>query len=109
MILVQNYANLTIENMTLDFKKNRWGYQGYTLSCNGGNTVITGNTNIISPIGSTSNKKLYAINVYNEAPHYTSATITIDDGMTGKITGNLEISGTTVNEGTQKLLSLIHI
>ena len=104
MILVQNYANLTIENMTLDFKKNRWGYQGYTLSCNGGNTVITGNTNIISPIGSTSNKKLYAINVYNEAPHYTSATITIDDGMTGKITGNLEISGTTVNEGTQKLI-----
>ena len=71
-ILVQNYANLTIENMTLDFKKNRWGYQGYTLSCNGGNTVITGNTNIISPIGSTSNKKLYAVNVYNEAPYYTS-------------------------------------
>lgn len=103
-ILIQNYSNLTLENMTLDFKKYLYT-AGYTLSCNKGDTTIKGNTQIISPQGKNSitQKKVYALSIYNDAT-YGSVSLTIDDSMTGTITGNIEISGTTIGESTQKLI-----
>ncbi len=103
-ILIQNYSNLTLENMTLDFKKYLYT-AGYTLSCNKGDTTIKGNTQIISPQGrnSITQKKVYALSIYNDAT-YGSVSLTIDDSMTGTITGNIEISGTTIGESTQKLI-----
>lgn len=103
-ILVQNYSDLTLEDMTLDFNKYLYT-AGYTLSCNKGNTTIKGKTQIISPQGKNSiaSKKVYALNIYNDET-YGSVSLTIDDSMTGKITGNIEISGSTVSEGTQKLI-----
>ena len=104
-ILVQNYSNLTLENMTLDFKKYLYKPGGYTLSCNKGNTIIKGNTNIISPKGKyTSVEKLvYAINIYNDENNHP-VSLTIDETMTGTVTGNVEVSGVTQGEDTQKLV-----
>ena len=103
-ILIQNYADLTIENMTLDFEKYLFT-AGYALSCNRGNTIIKGETNIISPKGKNTSvsKKVYAINVFNDVNN-NPTTITVDESMTGKITGNIEVSGTTNAADTQKLI-----
>ena len=103
-ILVQNYSNLTLEDMTLNFKKYPRSRLAYTLSCNKGNTLIKGNTQIIAPTPQPlSSAKGYAINVYNNAT-YDSVSLTIDDSMTGTVTGNIEIAGETVGESTQSLI-----
>ena len=103
-ILVQNYSDLTLEDMTLDFKKYPRTKLAYTLSCNKGNTLIKGNTQIIAPTPQPpSSAKGYAINVYNDAT-YDSVSLTIDDSMTGTVTGNIEIAGETVGESTQSLI-----
>ena len=103
-ILVQNYSNLTLEDMTLNFKKYPRSRLAYTLSCNKGNTLIKGNTQIIAPTPQPpSSAKGYAINVYNDAT-YDSVSLTIDDSMTGTVTGNIEIAGETVGESTQSLI-----
>ena len=103
-ILVQNYSDLTLEDMTLNFKKYPRTSLAYTLSCNKGNTLIKGNTQIIAPTPQPlSSAKGYAINVYNNAT-YDSVSLTIDDSMTGTVTGNIEIAGETVGESTQSLI-----
>ncbi len=103
-ILVQNYSNLTLEDMTLNFKKYPRSRLAYTLSCNKGNTLIKGNTQIIAPTPQPpSSAKGYAINVYNDAT-YDSVSLTIDDSMTGTVTGNIESAGETVGESTQSLI-----
>ena len=102
-ILVQNYSDLTLEDMTLNFNKSPWSRLAYTLSCNKGNTLIKGNTQINAPTPRNSKFKTYAINVYNDAT-YDSVSLTIDDSMTGTVTGDIEIAGETVDESTQSLI-----
>ena len=91
-IIVQNYSNLTLNDMTIngdqtnqtDGTPGRF-YALYVLSNNNGNTVLTGNTNIIAA------RDKYAFDVCRYSS-YPGVTVTLDEKMTGIITGNIEIS-----------------
>ena len=92
-IAIQNYSNLTLEDMTVelttDINKISFTSAPYTLSNNNGNTVLKGNTNIIA----TKNyPKAVAFDVCRYAK-YQGVSVTLDESMTGTIDGNIEISG----------------
>ena len=89
---IQNYSNLTLEDMTVELTTptNLYG-MAYTLSNNNGSTVLTGNTNIIASKNCTTN--CYAFDVYNKnASVYPSVSVTLDENMTGTIDGDIELS-----------------
>ena len=84
-MLIQNYSNLTLENMTLDGSK-LLGSSPYTLSNNYGNTVLKGDTNIIAKTGGYAFDCFYwPSNGYGEG-----VTVTLGEDFTGKITGKIE-------------------
>ena len=87
-ILIQNYSNLTLENMDLSLNNiDQYGRTLYTLSNNNGNTVITGNTNISALNGNV------AFDIYSgSTAAYPSVSVTLDENMTGTINGNIEMS-----------------
>ena len=104
-ILIQNYANLTLENMNLKGNSAISGKQvnpSYVLSCNNDNTVLTGNTNIYAAPGKV------AFDVSHWSPSsYPSVTVTLDENMTGTINGTVEISNYvsgTVTENEHNLI-----
>lgn len=56
---IQNYSNLTLEDMTVELTTViPRGANGYTLSNNNGSTVLTGNTNIIAAKKGSGNPKV---------------------------------------------------
>ena len=93
-IIIQNYSNLTLDNVTIDGDQTDENegnpgssYAKYVLSNNNGNTVLTGNTNIIAASGK------YAFDIFSGwTTAYPSVSVTLDDNMTGTINGNIEIS-----------------
>ena len=91
---IQNYSNLTLEDMTVELttvipaRKN-----GYTLSNNNGNVVLTGDTNIIATKKGSGNPKV-AFDVCRYSS-YPAVTVTLDENMTGTIDGNIEFSNDT--------------
>ena len=95
-ILVQNYADLIVEDMTLD-GTNLDKYSGtdgdsYTLSNNSGTVSITGETNIIA---NDEGDKAFAFDVCKYGS-YTPPTVTIR--TTGTISGNFEVSESLDND-----------
>lgn len=91
-ILVQNYSNLKVENMTLD-GTNLDKYSGtdgdsYTLSNNHGEVVITGNTTIIA---NDEGNKAFAFDVCKFGS-YDAPTVTFDAGFKGGAKGAFEVS-----------------
>ena len=91
-IVIQNYSNLTLKNMTIDGDQSGKSegnpgryYALYVLSNNNGNTLLTGNTNIKAANGR------YAFDVCRYSS-YPAVTVTLDENMTGTIDGNVEIS-----------------
>ena len=96
-MLIQNYCNLTLDNMILDGTK-LVGNAPYTLSNNNGNVTIK-DTAINAKSGG------FAFDVYSFKP-YTGANVTVDGGT---INGNIEIDakpdadttnlGLTINGG----------
>ncbi len=89
-ILVQNYADLTVENMTLDGtnldRYSETDGDSYTLSNNSGTVNITGATNIIA---NNEGAKAFAFDVCKYA-NYEAPTVYVN--TTGKITGPIEVS-----------------
>jgi len=89
-ILVQNYANLTVADMTLDGTNlDKWSTtdgDSYTLSNNSGTVAITGATNITA---NDEGDLAYAFDVCKYAS-YEAPVVTVD--TTGTITGNIEVS-----------------
>ncbi len=83
LILIQNYSNLTLEDVTLDA---RGSAVDYALSNNCGYTVITGDTNIYARDGGV------ALDACKFSS-YEIPTVVIDENMTGTITGTIEMSG----------------
>lgn len=84
-ILIQNYCNLTLDGVILDGSSLR-GYGPYTLSNNHGNTVITGNTNIIAKTGGVA----FDVYYWPDGGYGDGVTVTFDDSFTGKVDGNIE-------------------
>ena len=103
--LLQNYSNLTLENITLDATTMDL-QTGYALSFNNGKVNIKGNTNIYAHD--------YAFDVYywtinNGKPtSYLDGTqVTID--TTGTIKGNIEVSGdATPSKSTLYIINVNH-
>ena len=87
MILIQNYSNLTLEDITLNgYEKSGSGFNPrYVVSNNNGHTVMTGDTNIIA------GDIFVAFDVCAFAP-YPSVSVTLDENMTGTIRGKVEFS-----------------
>ena len=87
-ILIQNYSNLTLENMNLSLNRHHENKNQplYTLSNNNGNIVLTGDTNI------SALERNIAFDVCRYAS-YPGVSVTMDENMTGKIDGNIELSG----------------
>ena len=83
--LVQNYADLTVEDMILDGTGS--AEMRYVLSNNSGNVSLTGETSITAPSGAV------AFDVYDySSAGYAAPTVNVD--TTGVITGDVEISQT---------------
>ena len=89
-ILVQNYANLTVENMTLDGTNlDKWSTtdgDSYVLSNNSGTVNITGATNITA---NNDGDKAFAFDVCKYANY---AVPTVNVNTTGTIAGKIEVS-----------------
>ena len=83
--IIQNYANLTLENMHI-YAENQVGGEDYALSFNCGSISFKGDTDII-----TSDKNTIAFDVcYWDAGGYTEGvTVTFDETYTGKINGKI--------------------
>ncbi len=80
--VIQNYADLTLENMQI-YAANQVGGEDYALSFNNGNITFKGNTSII-----TSSDNNIAFDVCKFST-YPSATVTFDESYTGTINGKI--------------------
>ena len=80
--IIQNYANLTLENMQI-YAANQVGGEDYALSFNNGNIVFKGNTSVI-----TSNDNVIAFDVCKFSS-YPGVTVTFDETYTGTINGKI--------------------
>lgn len=87
-ILIQNYSNLTLEDMDLNLET-VYTTRLYTLSNNNGDTILKGNTNISALEGNV------AFDVCKYAD-YPSVSVTLDESMTGTINGIVEVDGKQV-------------
>ena len=86
-VIIQNYADLTLDGMTLD--GNMGNNNVYdVLGVNHGNVTITGDTNITAK---TRVSPSYAFDVYYwpENGYGDGVTVTVDENMTGTITGTI--------------------
>lgn len=83
MRLIQNYADLTLENMQI-YAANQGGGEDYVLSINNGNVVFKGNTSIYM---SDPNAAI-AFDVCKFSS-YPSASVTFDENYTGVIEGTI--------------------
>lgn len=95
MRIIQNYADLTLENMQI-YAKNQAGGEDYALSFNNGNVTFKGTTSII-----TSSSSNIAFDVCKYAD-YPAATVTFDESYTGTVNG--EILYDSTNATTHKLI-----
>ncbi len=87
-ILIQNYSNLTLEDMDLNLET-AYTKRLYTLSNNNGDTILKGNTNISAREGNV------AFDVCKYAD-YPGVSVTLDESMTGTINGIVEVDGKQV-------------
>ena len=87
--LIQNYANLTVTDMTLDGTNlDKWAFtdgDSYTLSINSGNVVIR-NTAIIA---NNDGDKAYAFDVCDHASYAGAPSVTF---VSGTVDGNVDVS-----------------
>ncbi len=99
--VIQNYANLTVENMNLDGTNlDKWSLtdgDSYVLSINSGNVVIKGNTNITA---NNDGDKAFAFDACDKTANgYTLPVVTVE--TTGTIEGLIESTATIViKDGT---------
>lgn len=85
-MLVNNYCNLTLEDMTLDGTSLNDTTSYYTLSNNFGDVIITGNTNIIAHEGGNAFDIWYGMS----ESYYDGVSVTFDKDFSGTVSGNIE-------------------
>jgi len=83
-MLVQNYADLTLEDIVLDGTKSE--VNQYTLSNNFGNTVITGATEILGDENTVAFDVWYGM----FATYDEGVSVTFDKDFSGKVVGDIE-------------------
>lgn len=95
--IIQNYADLTLENMQI-YAANQAGGEDGPLTFNNGKVIFTGNTSIY-----TSSDENLAFDVYewDNLNVYPSATVTFDESYTGTINGKILYDAT--NASSHKL------
>ena len=93
--IIQNYANLTLENMQI-YAENQAGGEDYALSFNCGNIVFKGDTSIYV----THPEKTRVFDIY-EFSSYPSVKVVFDEFYTGTIQGTIVYDSS--NSETHKL------
>ena len=83
LMLVQNYADLTLDSVILDFTESG---RSYALSNNFGHVTITGDTQINVAEGKTAFDLWYGMS----ASYADGVYVTFDDNFTGEVNGNIE-------------------
>lgn len=81
---IQNYADLTLEDMTLDASDDN--KIGYVISNNFGNTVITGDTTIVA----ASNKVAFDVYYWPSNGYTEGVSVTFDEDFIGSVTGKVQ-------------------
>lgn len=93
-LLIQNYSNLTLENVTLIAKNpaDETGTCLYALSNNYGNVILKGNTNIYADNVRSNGSGGVAFDLwYNlQGAYAEGVSVTIDQSFTGVIDGKIE-------------------
>ena len=92
--IIQNYANLTLEDMQI-YAEHQVGGEDYAMSFNNGTIVIKGNTSIY-----TTSDKAIAFDVCKFSS-YPGVTVTFDESYTGTINGVILYDST--DAGTHRL------
>ena len=92
--IIQNYANLTLEDMHF-YAENQAGGQNYPLSFNNGSITFKGDTDIITP---DDNNIAFDVCKFSK---YPNVTVTFDESYTGTINGRIVYD--SPNAGTHKL------
>lgn len=92
--IIQNYANLTLEDMHF-YAENQAGGQNYPLSFYNGSITFKGDTEIITP---DDNNIAFDVCKFN---NYPKVTVTFDESYTGTINGRIVYD--SPNAGTHKL------
>ena len=96
MRLIQNYADLTLENMQI-YAANQAGGENYVLSFNNGNITFKGNTSIYMSDPASA----IAFDVYYWASSYPNGTkVTFTEDYTGTIQGNIVYDSTDKAKAT---------
>ena len=98
-MIIQNYCNLTLENMTLNANEGSNSIS-YVMSNNCGNVVLTGDTNIIAK---ESGCVAFDAYFWPSNGYKDGVTVTLDANMTGTISGNIECTqdATATADGEQ--------
>ena len=92
-ILIQNYSNLTLEDMTLDGTTGNSAFLcDYVLSNNYGDITLKGNTNINAP------NVAFDVCYWPNSTYSNGVSVTVDESMTGVIDGDVEISTYSATE-----------
>ena len=109
IILIQNYSNLTLEDMVLD-GSNLAGTTPYTLSLNNGEVNITGNTSILA---SRNNGVAFDLYYWPNGGYADGVQLTVN--TTGTISGTIELttdgssSGQPENAAEHNKLNILNI
>lgn len=92
--IIQNYANLTLEDMHF-YAENQAGSLDYPLSFNNGSITFKGDTDIITP---AENNIAFDVRQFS---NYPNVTVTFDESYTGTINGRIVYD--SPNASTHKL------
>ena len=101
-MMVQNYCNLTLNNMVLDARDN--SSVSYVMSNNCGNVQIIGNSSIYAPAGEKAFDVCWWPSSYPEGAQVTVDTTgtidgTVEIGVYGSVEGTTSLSTFTVKNG----------
>lgn len=92
LILIQNYCDLTIDDMTLDMSD--CGQVQYVISNNSGNTVITGDTTIVA----APNQVAFDIYYWPSNGYTDGVSVTFDKNFIGTVTGMVQYGTDSTGE-----------
>ena len=103
---IQNYTDIKLDDFVLDATNDQGSVTCLTvLSCNHGNSVVTGDSNIIAPQGQTG----VALNYGNLSAYRAKGVqLTFDENFTGTVSGEIQYNNcTTLPNWTQKTVLTI--